>query len=91
MTNPARSPAEHPEFQRAERLIADALEAMHGEAGDVRSFASCLLSQATALYRLVHGAEGHDGAPAVLRRLAEAEADRAAASRLAEATPQGRA
>ena len=81
----------HPEFRRAQALIEEAVAALDVEGGDVRSFASCLLSQATALYRLVHGAEGHDGAPAVLRRLAEAEADRAAASRLAEATPQGRA
>ena len=82
---------DHPEFQRGERVIVQAVAEMRAEGGDVASFASCLLSQAAVMYRLVHGAEGYDGAPAVLRRLAEAEAAGAAADRLAETNPLGRA
>jgi hypothetical protein len=67
---------QHPEFQRVQGMIEDAVCQMEVEGGDVRSFAACLLSQASALYAVVHGTSGPDGLPATLSKMVALQAQR---------------
>ena len=83
---------QHPEFRCAQALIEEAVAALDVEGGDLRSFASILLTQAAALYTLTHGTDGPEGLPAVLDRIAQAHAARAEADAARETFGQaGRA